>query len=144
MKNQTGKSLRIFQQNELNAIIMYRALAECAECEAESALLLSIAADEGKHAGILRQYTNQILRPKNTMKNMILFSMRTMHKKALFLLLSRSEKTAAKLYEPFFSRYPRTKEIAADELRHGALLEAYAHELQKQPPDGCAAARRDR
>lgn len=84
--------------------------------------LLSIAADEGRHAAILKQYTKKQLTPASAMKNGVLLLYRIIGKKALFLIMSKVETSAYKTYEPYFEKYPEMKSIAADELKHGKIL----------------------
>lgn len=115
------KTLIIAQQNELNAVLLYKALAEL-KSEQDKALMLSIAAEEGRHAAILKESTKESLRPKATLKNIILLSYKTLGKKITFSILSKSEMAASKFYIPFFEKYPKTKQISADEAKHSKLL----------------------
>ena len=116
------KILINFQQAELNAVVLYKGLAERIKNNEDKDLLLSIAADEGRHAAILKQYTKKQLTPKSTLKNAVVFMYKIIGKKALFSVMAKFEKSAGKLYEPYFEEYPEIKTIAADEIRHGKML----------------------
>ena len=65
MKQNGNKVLLKLQQGELDAVLVYRKLAELASSEEEKNVLLSIAADEGRHASIIREYSKEILKPCN-------------------------------------------------------------------------------
>lgn len=117
------KALIGFQQGELDAVILYQALAKRMKDEETKQILLSIAADEGKHAAILRQYTETKLEPKPTLKNVSLLAHRIVGKKTLFKIMAKFEYNAANNYAPYFEKYPRIRdEITPDETKHGNLL----------------------
>lgn len=111
-----------FQQGELDAVIMYKSLADKMNHDEDRKMLLSIAADEGKHARILKNITNTDLKAEAGLKKAVLFFYRIVGKKLLFKIISQSETNAYKSYEPYFNKFPQIKEIADDELRHGKLL----------------------
>lgn len=111
-----------FQQGELDAVVLYRGLADKMDNEEDKKLLLSIAADEGKHAAILKKITNADLKANDGLKKTVLFLYKIVGKKFLFKIMAKSESIAAKGYKPFFNEYPQLREIADDELRHGELL----------------------
>ena len=119
MTKKERKALLFFQQGELNAVVMYKRLAELVKDEAKKAELLKLAAEEGKHAGILKNITDDAtLKPKNIMKNGVVLGYRFLGRKAVFKIVSKSERMAAKLYAKYFDVFPEVKSIADDELRH--------------------------
>ncbi len=113
-----------FQQGELDAVLMYKALAEKMKTEKEKEVLLSIAADEGRHAAILRQYTKKKLEPKSTLARLLPPLYKIMGKKRLFPIVSKFEAGTVASYEPYFKKFPEIKGIAADEARHAELLKS--------------------
>lgn len=117
------------QQNELNAVLMYRALADKIKNEADKELLLSLAADEGRHAAILKEVTETVMQPKSGLAKAVPMLYRLIGKKALFSIISKIEFSAGKLYDELerknaglFEQYPKLKQLAADEKKHGELL----------------------
>lgn len=118
------KAVKIFQQGELNAVVMYRDLASRMKTEEDKKLLTEIAADEGRHAGILRKITNLDLQPKSGLKYLVLPVYKLCGRKVLYTIVGISEKAAGGVYRILFKAYPETRQIAADEKRHGNLLKA--------------------
>lgn len=116
------KDLIPFQQQELDAVIMYRALALKMKNKQDRELLEELAACEGKHAALLKQLTGRALKPRSFLKNLVLCSYSLIGKRLLFRIMSKTEKAAYKLYMPFFNDFPITVEIAEDEIRHGEDL----------------------
>ena len=51
------------QQGELNALLIYKRLAKITKHPKGNEVFSEIAADEGRHAAILRSYTNEVLKP---------------------------------------------------------------------------------
>ena len=124
-----NKVFNTLQQNELNAVLMYKALAEKMESDSDKELLLSLAADEGRHAGILKEITGAIMQPKSGLAKTVSALYGLIGKKALFSMISKVEFSAGKLYDEIekknaelFEQYPKLKQLAADEKKHGELL----------------------
>ena len=65
MTKKERKALRTFQMGELSAVVMYKRLAELVKDEAMKDELLKHAAEEGKHAGILKNLSGEIVKPRN-------------------------------------------------------------------------------
>lgn len=122
MMSKTEKDLIPFQQQELDAVIMYRALASKVKKEQDRELLVELAACEGKHAMLLKQLTGRKLKPRNALKNLVMCSYPVIGKRLLFKIMAKAEKASYKLYMPFFKDFPITLEIAEDEIRHGEDL----------------------
>lgn len=120
--NKKEKDLLPFQQQELDAVIMYKALALKMKNMQDRELLEELAACEGKHAALLKQLTGRTLKPRSTLKNLVLCSYSVIGKKLLFRIMAQIEKAAYKSYMPFFNDFPITVEIAEDEIRHGEDL----------------------
>lgn len=116
------KLLLAAQQSELNAVVMYKALAEKMKTESDKELMLALAADEGRHAAILKDITQEILKPKSVLKTATLPLYAVCGRKFTFLMMAKFEYAADKTYKGFFEKYPQTKQIAADETKHGDML----------------------
>lgn len=122
MKMDDIKQLLAAQQSELDAVILYKALAEKMKKESDKELMLSLAADEGRHAAILREITQQTLQPKSGLKNLTMPLYALCGKKIAFSIISKVEYAGGDTYKKFFEKYPQTKQIAADEVKHGDML----------------------
>lgn len=120
--SKNAKKLTVFQQEELNAVIMYKALANKMKNENDRDILLKMATCEGKHASMLKKLTGKTLKTQGVLKYIVLCGYHTIGKKALFRIMAKTERTAYKLYEPFFENFPSTVEIAKDELDHADTL----------------------
>ena len=101
---------------------MYRRLSELVKDGDIKVKLLQLAKEEGKHASILKKLTGETYKPKNIMKNPVVLGYRFLGRKAIFKIISKSEKLAAKMYKKYFDVFPEVIPIAEDELRHGEEL----------------------
>lgn len=116
------KALLAAQQSELDAVVLYKALANKMKSKSDKELMLSLAADEGRHAAILKEITQQTLKPKSALKNLTLPLYAVLGKKIAFKIIAKVEYAGGDTYKQFFEKYPKTKEIAADETKHGNML----------------------
>lgn len=110
------------QQGELNAAVLYKALSDRIKDEKDKAMLLSIAADEGRHASIVRKLTGKKMRPRTALKNLTLLFYRSFGKKATYRIMAKTENAASKLYRTLLKEYPQLSKIADDEEKHGKML----------------------
>ena len=122
MKQNENEVLLKLQQGELDAVLVYRKLAELASSEEEKNVLLSIAADEGRHASIIREYSKEILKPCNKSSEEIEAAYKKLGKEKVFEMLINAEINGGPVYEKLGEEFPRLKEIAKDEIKHGNLL----------------------
>lgn len=120
--SKNAKNLVMFQQQELNGVIMYKALADKVKDAKDKEILVELASCEGKHAAMLKKLTNKKLKPQGVLKYTVLCGYHTIGKKALFRIMAKGEKAAHNLYKPFFEDFPSTEEIAKDELDHADKL----------------------
>ena len=117
------EKLIAFQQGELDAVYMYQKLAEIMKTDEDKKLMLSLAADEGRHASILKTYTNDTsLKPDKKLGNTVAILYRVLGRKIMFSLMSKFEIDAEGTYRPYYSKYPEIAKIGADEIKHGNLL----------------------
>jgi rubrerythrin len=123
MKSEDKKKLIKAQQGELDAVILYRKLAEEMKDTKNREAFLKIAADEGKHAGILRKYTGENLTPKNLKAAVVITMYKVFGLKFTLKILEKGEFKAAKEYYSLVTDFPNIKEIIKDEELHGKLME---------------------
>jgi rubrerythrin len=120
--NKEKEQLIKAQQGELDAVILYRKLSETVRKTNVKETLLKIAADEGKHAGILRKYTGEDLKPKNFKALIVTSIYKVFGLKFTFKLLEKGELKAAKEYATLVEKFPNIKQIIRDEELHGNLM----------------------
>ena len=117
------KSLIKAQQGELDAVLLYQSLAKMAKNSDVKEKFTQIAADEGKHAAILRSYTRENLKPKNTKALLVAFIYRTLGHSYTCKLLSEGEMNSIPSYQKLVVGFPRIKEIMEDEIRHARIAQ---------------------
>ena len=110
------------QQTELDAVLLYQALAKEMKTEEEKELLLSMAADEGKHGAILKGITGAPLKPNPALANMAVKMYKIGGRKLLFPFMAKFEINSFFSYQKYFTEYPEIAKIASDEIRHGHIL----------------------
>jgi len=110
------------QQGELDAVIVYRRLAEAMNDSKLEKILLRIAADEGKHAGILRAYTGETLRATKAKSLVVMFMYRIFGFKFLRNMMAKAELKAVKEYALLVADFPKINKIMSDEAIHADLL----------------------
>lgn len=93
-----------------------------AENEDERKTLLSMAADEGRHAAILKEYTGAPLKPNPTLAKAAAAMFKIGGKRLLFPFMAEFEINSFFSYKKYFVKYPEITKIASDEIRHGHLL----------------------
>ncbi len=119
---QQMKSLLKSQQAELDGVLLYKKLAEMISDKKTKEVMLEIAADEGKHAAILKSYTNEVLTPKGTNASIIGIMYKVIGAKRLFKIMAGGETQGAKSYENLVGDFPKLQELIDDELKHARLL----------------------
>ena len=110
------------QQGELDAVIVYRRLAEAMNDSKLEKVLLRIAADEGKHAGILKKYTGETLRATKAKALLVMFMYRILGFKFIRKMLAKGELKAVKGYALLVADFPKIDKIVSDEALHADLL----------------------
>lgn len=65
MNNEQKEMLLKLQQAELDGVVIYQKLAELEELKDIKDQLLEMAADEGRHASLIRSYTQEVLKPSS-------------------------------------------------------------------------------
>lgn len=118
------KQLLKSQQGELDAALMYRALAAVVEDARDAAVFRRLAADEARHAKVFESYTQSVLIPKKKLSLLVPLLFRTLGRRRVYAVIADQEHDAAKNYEALIADFPAVKEVQADEHRHGDMVAA--------------------
>ena len=118
------KTLLHAQQGELDAVLMYEALAKQADDPKDAELFRLLAAEEGRHAAVFRKLTNVALKPKRFKAVALPALYRVLGRKRLYPLIAQGEYAAYKSYAPVAERFPEVASVRQDENRHGDLVNA--------------------
>lgn len=110
------------QQGELDAVLMYNALAQVAKDSKDAETFRQLAADEGRHASVFKELSGQVLQAKRTKAILLPMLYKLVGKKRLYPLIAKGEYDAVKSYEPLVSRFPEVKSVQDDEQRHGDTM----------------------
>ncbi|MBU3188292.1 hypothetical protein K9O30_02775 [Clostridium bowmanii] len=116
------KQLIKAQQGELDAVVLYRKLSVMTKEIKNKEIFLKIAADEGKHASILRKYTGEKLEAKNFKTLVVTITYKVFGEKYLLNTIGKGEFKAAKDYLPLVMKFPDIQKIIDDENLHGNLM----------------------
>lgn len=119
MENQDKKTLLKAQQGELDAVLMYNALADAAKDSRDADTFRQLAAEEGRHAAVFYHLTGTKLEPKKLKSVLLPLLYRIIGKKRFYPLIARGEYSAERSYGPVAAKYPEVESVRADEKRHG-------------------------
>ncbi len=126
------------QQGELDAVLMYNALAETVRDADDAETFRALAAEEGHHAAVFKGLTQQILTPKKTKAILLPLLYRAFGRRRLYPLIAKGEYGAVNAYAPVAEKYPEVESVKADEKRHGDTVLALLREEDR--PDRPASA----
>ena len=112
------------QQGELDAVLMYNALADTVKDPKDRMVFRRLAAEEGCHAAVFKSITNRTLTPKKAKSVFLPLLYKVLGKKRLYPLIAQGEYAAVKTYEPVAKRYPQVQSVKDDEKRHGDTVAA--------------------
>ena len=115
------------QQGELDAVLMYNALANAVKDPKDAQTFRQLAQEEGHHASVFKELTNQTLKPKKTLAVLMPILYKVIGKKRLYPLIAKGEYGAVKTYQPVAEKYPQVQSVKADEKRHGDTVIALLH-----------------
>ena len=113
------KELIKSQQGELDAVLMYKAPAKAVKSPYDAETFNRLAAEEGGHAVIFKEYTGETLRPKKTLATLLPVLYGIIGKNRLYPIIAKFEYDAAKNYEHLISDFPKVESVKNDETRHG-------------------------
>ncbi len=113
------KTLLKAQQGELDAVLMYNALADAVKDEKDAEVFRQLASEEGHHASVFKNLTNQVLKPKKTLATFVPLFYKLAGKKRLYPIIAKFEYGAVDSYAPVAEKFPEVEMIKNDERRHG-------------------------
>ncbi|MCR4607965.1 MAG: rubrerythrin [Oscillospiraceae bacterium] len=113
------KTLIASQQGELDAVLMYNALAKTVKDPGDAETFRRLAAEEGGHAAVFKALTQQVLKPKKTKAILLPLIYRLLGKKRVYPIIAQGEYDAVKKYEPVAAQFPEVESVKNDEQRHG-------------------------
>lgn len=125
MNNEQKEMLLKLQQAELDGVVIYQKLAELEELKDIKDQLLEMAADEGRHASLIRSYTQEVLKPSSKQAEEIIKLFNSVGKVKTFEMISESELKCAPMYEEIGKHFEKLKDIAKDEVKHGNMLKGF-------------------
>ncbi len=132
MSQEKLNPLVLFQQSEVDAVLMYQKLSEIAKDEQLKETFKKAAADEGRHAAILRSFTGEALKPKPTLAFAVSSMARVTGIRFILKFISEFEYAAGKKYLPFVKDYPEIAGIIKDEGVHGDIMNREYLRLRKK------------
>ncbi|MBQ3295069.1 MAG: hypothetical protein IJH00_01095 [Erysipelotrichaceae bacterium] len=118
------KTLLKSQQGELDAVLMYNALAETVKDEKDAETFRQLAKEEAHHASVFKVLSEKTLQPKRTKAILLPILYRILGKKILYPFIARGEYNAVKTYEPVAERFPEVESVRNDEQRHGDIVKS--------------------
>lgn len=118
------KTLLKAQQGELDAVLMYNALAKAVKNKNDAETFRRLAAEEGRHAAVFKNLTHQTLQPKKTLATLLPILYKIIGRKRLYPIIAKFEYGAADTYAPVAERFPEVQSVKDDETRHGDTVRA--------------------
>ena len=112
------------KQGELDAVLMYHALADTVKDPEDQKVFRQLAAEEGHHAAVFKSITNRTLTPQKAKSVFLPLLYKVLGKKRLYPLIAQGEYAAVKTYRPIAERYPQVQSVKDDEKRHGDTVAA--------------------
>lgn len=112
------------QQGELDALLMYKALADTVREQKDAETFRLLAAEEGHHAAVFKALTKQTLKPKKTMATVLPLLYRCIGKKRLYPLIAKGEYRAVNTYKPVAKKFSEIESVKQDEQRHADTVMA--------------------
>ena len=116
------KTLLRSQQGELDAVLMYNALAQKAKKPHDREIFRQLAAEEGHHAAVFHALTGKTLQPKKTKAVLLPVLYTCLGRKLLYPQIAKREYAAFDTYAPVAARFPTVGSVKEDEKRHGDML----------------------
>ena len=107
------------QQGELDAVLMYNALADTVKDPKDAETFRQLAKEEGGHAAVFRELSGTTLKERKTKAILVPLLYRCFGKKIVYPIIARKEYDAVKTYEPVVARFPSVQSVKDDEQRHG-------------------------
>lgn len=122
MTEEQRKMLIKSQQGELDGVETYLMLADTVHNPSDREAFRRLAADEGRHAAVIKRYTGTILRPGKFQARAVTILYHILGKKILYPLIARFEYDAIPKYRALERDFPELGSVMNDEKRHGDTL----------------------
>lgn len=122
--NDDMKVLLKAQQGELDAVLMYKALAKKVKRTKDAETFNRLAQEEGHHAAVFKNLTNRVLKPKKTMAIVLPLLYSIIGRKRLYGLIAKGEYAAVEKYQAVVEKFPEIESVKNDEKRHGDMVMA--------------------
>ena len=125
MTSLTDKEMKMLlraQQGELDAVLMYKALARRVKNTRDQDNFRQLAAEEGHHAAVFHALTGETLQPKKTKAILLPVLYTFLGRKLLYPQIAKREYAAFDTYAPVAARFPSVESVMHDEKRHGDML----------------------
>lgn len=131
MRADVKEELLKAQESKLDAVVIYRYLASRAKNEEIKSTLMKIASDEGKHAGMLRKYTNTSLKKKEKPAFRFRLMTRVFGLKMMLRMMLTTEQKSVEAYRPAAAGNPQLRDLLKDERRHVDLITEMLNKKKK-------------
>lgn len=122
MNEERESALLRSQQGEMDAVLMYRRLAETAKDERDRQVFRVLAHEEWKHAQVFYAHTHAMLYPKKTKAVLLPLLYRAIGRKRLYPIIAKGEYDAAAKYEHLIADFPEVAQVRDDETHHGNMV----------------------
>ena len=122
--NDDMKVLLKAQQGELDAVLMYKALAKKVKRTKDAETFNRLAQEEGHHAAVFKNLTNRVLKPKKTRAIVLPLLYSIIGRKRLYGLIAKGEYAAVEKYQAVVEKFPEIESVKNDEKRHGDMVMA--------------------
>lgn len=113
--------LRRAQQGEIDAVLMYNALAKVVPAS-DAETFRQLAKEEGHHANVFHRYTQLPLKAGHLKERVVPFIYRVLGRKITYTLIAQAEYRADGGYQSLIADFPEVASVAADETRHGDMV----------------------
>ncbi len=94
------------QQGELDAVLMYNALAKVAKIKKDKETFRQLAREEGHHASVFHKLTQRELTPKHTKEILLPILYKIFPRWILYPAIAQGEYAAVKTYAPVAEKFP--------------------------------------
>ena len=119
MENYEKSILLEAQQGELDAVLMYRALAKVVKDPEDAKVFERLASDEERHAKVFENLTGERLIPKKMKATFVPLLYHLIGKRHLYTIIAQREYGAVRSYESVAANYRTVDDIRRDEKKHG-------------------------
>lgn len=117
-----------FQQGELDAVEMYKKLAQLTKSDKLREAFLDAVKDEGRHAAIMYKLTGTQLTPDSKLANIIEKAYKVAPKRILLQGVALGEQFGGNGYRPYIADYPELESIMFDEYKHRDIMRKLSKE----------------